>query len=287
MQKIDSSGAMLWGNNGRPLVRREGYQTSPTMVPGFEEGFMAAWMDDRGDASYNIYLQRINSVGNHAYAGGGMQITRGTEHQRFPVLKKNDMGEAILIWSDERYGRKHSKLYGVDFDPVKGHQGPSGGFRISSTPGRQTQPKLRILPNRDLLVTWLDQRNQAKKGFELYCQRLKWPHYKPVWRGLGVKLGEYLQDKNPYSGMLNGQNAYFAWTQQIREGKPKLFWCLLDLKTGEAYSHRVVNSREVPQWQPMLFSLRRGKAAVIWKEKLEKSGSRLLMKPLQQESEAN
>ena len=104
VQRINSSGAAQWTDNGTPVCTAATYQEIESMIADGNGGAIVAWADERSEESIDIYAQRINSDGTVLWAVDGTVVCNASNDQ-YGISMATDMSDgAIVAWSDERSG---------------------------------------------------------------------------------------------------------------------------------------------------------------------------------------
>lgn len=210
VQRLNHLGVAMWGENGKPLTREEGLQSSPTLVPDGDGGAIIAWMDDRSGFA-NIFMQHLNSYGIQEWEAGGRRINSVSCHQRSPQLERNFRGDIYLAWEDGCAGDGNEKIM-ISLMTASGIKlwGESGKF-ASRTYGRQTKPRLRVDADGNAFVTWLDERSGNPEDLKMYSQKFNIGG-DPLWYTDGVPIGKQMAMNNDFEMILNpGGYSYFFW----------------------------------------------------------------------------
>jgi hypothetical protein len=158
-QKVNASGVTEWGANGLVVCSADECQLYPTMISDGEGGAIIGWADDRitGNGDYDIYAQRISSVGTPLWSTNGVAICDADNWQSYVTLTSDLEHGAYFFWSDTRTGstglyEQHLNSNGISQQHSNGqmiHYGISGdAFRPKMVP---------TVPGK-ILVAWLDSR---------------------------------------------------------------------------------------------------------------------------------
>ena len=102
-QRVDASGAPVWGFNGVGVCMAAADQGWPTVVSDGSGGAVVAWHDSRGGPEADVYAQRVNANGSFAWTSDGVRISGATGGQTFPQLVADGSGGAIVAWNDFRW----------------------------------------------------------------------------------------------------------------------------------------------------------------------------------------
>jgi hypothetical protein len=102
-QRMDSSGAIIWGKDGLAVCAAPLTQYSPQLVGG-EWGTIVAWEDYRNGKNYAIYAQKILLSGDAVWEKDGVTVCSQIDGERNPQVAPNGRGGAVIAWEDYRGG---------------------------------------------------------------------------------------------------------------------------------------------------------------------------------------
>ncbi len=145
-QRVDFTGSTLWIVNGVAICTAVNWQESPTLVSDGSGGAIITWQDDRNDTTSNfgnwdIYTQRVNSMGSTLWTLNGVAICTGAYSQENPTLVSNGSGGAIVTWQDLRNG--------IDWD-IYAQSVDSSGIAGPIPPFFSTLPALKLFSNQSI-----------------------------------------------------------------------------------------------------------------------------------------
>ena len=109
VQKMDSSGNLLWTSNGVQVSNNQAEQISVRMSPDQSGGAYFTWVDNRfspddSNKGSDIYAQHIDIDGSTTFGLDGIEIDVDQGVQGLPLIKTNSLGDAYIIWSDQKSG---------------------------------------------------------------------------------------------------------------------------------------------------------------------------------------
>ncbi|MBI4546468.1 MAG: T9SS type A sorting domain-containing protein [Ignavibacteriae bacterium] len=111
VQRVDSSGNLLWGATGVRVSISETNQDQQAIVPDGEGGCIVAWVDTMGD----LRINRIDSLGTRLWGDSGRYVWNSPER---PLMISDGQKGVIMIFGASRIQR---------FDALgNGLWGPSG-----------------------------------------------------------------------------------------------------------------------------------------------------------------
>jgi hypothetical protein len=106
-QRIDPSGARLWGAGGMLMGAGSGYRYVESIAPDGAGGALVSWNDsgaDPSDDQSDIYLQRVTSAGgiSGGWPANGLAVCTATDQQFGSRVVPDGSGGAIVAWNDFR-----------------------------------------------------------------------------------------------------------------------------------------------------------------------------------------
>ncbi|MFX1502983.1 MAG: hypothetical protein ACFFDH_18630, partial [Promethearchaeota archaeon] len=103
-QHIDLDGDMQFVINGKVICEEDDNQQWPQICSDGGGGAIITWHDKRNLVDFDIYAQRINSIGNLQWNNDGIVICDEDEDQSYTVISSDGFGGAIIAWTDVRDG---------------------------------------------------------------------------------------------------------------------------------------------------------------------------------------
>lgn len=155
VQKLDSSGRVLWGVNGIFLCDDTTRYTVKQVVTDGAGGALALILKD----SAEILVQRINDAGMPQWPQPGVVIASGLVGRGDPVMTSDGVGGAIVTWSDKRNG--NADIFAQRISRSGQTPWKVNGLTISNAAGDQTQPQIVTDMRYGAILAWLDGRNPA------------------------------------------------------------------------------------------------------------------------------
>lgn len=127
-QRLDSTGALRWKENGVGVCTHEEDQWRPAIMPDGESGVIVAWQDMRNDYR-DIYAQKIDANGVVQWPENGVAVTTAVEPQVWPRIVTDGGGGAIVVWIDMRKDDYSADIYAmrIDRNGVLGNDGQRTG----------------------------------------------------------------------------------------------------------------------------------------------------------------
>ena len=105
MQRINSTGDVLWAQDGIAVCTAFESQSVTQLLKDGNGGAYILWFDDRGFyfADFDIYIQLIDNSGAIQWTPNGTAITKLVSIQWYPRFI-SDQGQIIIVWQDFRSG---------------------------------------------------------------------------------------------------------------------------------------------------------------------------------------
>jgi len=88
-----------WAAHGVAVCTFPGSQLSPAITGDGAGGAVVVWEDLRSGNS-DVYLQKLDELGQSVYALGGIPIITATGNQKAPVVMSDGTGGAYVAWED-------------------------------------------------------------------------------------------------------------------------------------------------------------------------------------------
>ena len=142
-------------------------QKNPAIVSDGVGGAIITWEDFR-NGNYDIYAQRISSLGEILWINNGVKISTADLDQNNPVIISDGEGGAIIAWDDFR--NSNNDIYAQRINSHGEVQWKPDGIAISTAIRNQFNP---IMVSDELggaIILWLDNRND--NNYDFYAQRI-------------------------------------------------------------------------------------------------------------------
>ena len=174
-QRLDASGAALWGANGRLIVSVPYDQRTPRLGADGLGGIVVAWSDNRNQTSKpDIYAQKLDGSGVQQWAAHDAAVCTAVGWQGRVRLARGDAGATIVTWTDNRGDPSNATYYYDIYAQMLDTQGSTqwepNGTAVSTAPG--TQRLQQTVPDGagGAYVVWEDNRNSG--DWDVYAQRM-------------------------------------------------------------------------------------------------------------------
>ena len=101
VDKISPNGISSWLQNGVLLSASIFNKLNPNICSDGNGGAIVAWQDSTIN-DWDIYSQKINSIGQIQWTSGGMVVSSAIEIQSHPKNIPDGSGGSIYVWQDKR-----------------------------------------------------------------------------------------------------------------------------------------------------------------------------------------
>ena len=170
-QRIDSTGTILWANNGVPVVTAPGSQSAQDMLStSSTNGLLITWKDKRNLTDFDIYAQKLSPAGVTQWAANGVPVTTAAYDQLNPNMVTDNAGGTIIVWQDSS---------SLDMDVISQRINANGtalwatnGVPVSTAAGHQIGPKSVSDGHGGCIYAWEDKRDVLITDTDLYIHHL-------------------------------------------------------------------------------------------------------------------
>ncbi len=166
-QRVAANGSVEWTSDGVALSTAPGEQAYPTIVSDGVGGAIATWRDYSSAIDYDIYAQRVNSLGAIQWTVNGVPVCVAPDNQYDPTIASDAAGGAIITWYDYRSGE--SNVYARRILPNGSPQWLADGVALCTASGSQIVPVIAPDGSGGAIVTWYDSRGG---DYDIYAQRV-------------------------------------------------------------------------------------------------------------------
>lgn len=165
-QRVDASGASLWGTDGALVCGFPGGQSYPILLADGAGGAFLVWGDARS-GSLDIYAQHLDAAGAATWTGGGEPVCTEPGDQFMPAAVLDGAGGIVLVWSDAR--GVDADLYAQRLDASGSRMWPLAGVPLSLAPGHQSGAALVTDGAGGAIAVWDDARGL---GSDIYARHV-------------------------------------------------------------------------------------------------------------------
>ncbi len=165
-------GKVYWRFNGVPLCLASGLQGIPHTTTDSAHGLIAIWANCRSSSTgCDIYAQRIGMNGDVLWQVDGVPVSTAPDDQLGPRIASDDVGGALVAWSDFRNGTNYS-VYAQRLDSLGNHVWISDGITVAI--GILNQTVWDLVPDTlgGAFVIWEEWQGYPATDVNLFAQRI-------------------------------------------------------------------------------------------------------------------
>ncbi|MBC7410886.1 MAG: T9SS type A sorting domain-containing protein [Bacteroidia bacterium] len=220
-QKIDSSGNVLWANNGLAVVTKTTTQKNPKIITDNAGGAIIVW-EDSVNLYYDIYAQRLNSAGVAQWPAGGVAICDAANLQLNPKIEIDALGGAIITWQDKRNGGDYD-IFAQRVNANGVTQWTTNGIVVALELKTQHNPRIEPDGANGAYIAWEDKRSSI--DYDIYAQHIN-SSGGATWASNGVLVCGATGNQSGTDLKFLGANIILAWKDN-RSGSNQIFTQLL------------------------------------------------------------
>ncbi len=162
---------IAWSNSpyeNTPVCTAQNNQELPCLASDGFGGAVIAWQDYRG-GNYDIYAQRLDSIGTRQWKVDGIGICTAAGDQKNVQVVSDGSGGAIIVWQDKRDGSDYD-IYAQRVNGAGQIIWTAGGAAICTAAGDQENPRLIADGSGGTIIAWQDKRSGS--DWDIYARRI-------------------------------------------------------------------------------------------------------------------
>jgi hypothetical protein len=187
VQRVGPTGILKWGNTAKLACTTSGTQTNPKIDPDSASGgCIVAWTDKRNGLDYDIYAQRMDSLGNLLWGNSAAAVCTAAGNQSaVDIFSNPKTGGVIFTWKDLRNGATYD-IYAQKLNTSGVGQWVTNGIAVCNAANDQLNPNITGDANGGAVIVWQDIRTGP--NYDVYAQRIT-KNGAIVWTANGVPVG--------------------------------------------------------------------------------------------------
>jgi hypothetical protein len=170
-QRVNTAGVVQWLANGVAVSATTFDQVAEQIVSDGNGGAIIAWTDSRSGGSFDIYAQRINSLGAAQWAANGVVVCNATLNQNDVKVAADGNSGAVIAWTDARNGA-NTDIYAQRVNSAGGMRWAANGVAVCTLANDQKLPAITSDGSGGAIVVWQDLRPLGPSGYHIYAQRI-------------------------------------------------------------------------------------------------------------------
>jgi hypothetical protein len=170
-QRIANNGAMLWAEQGTPIVRLPGNQVENAIVKDATGGAVIVWTDSRKQSEdTDIYAQKITPQGNLLWDTNGVAVAATEEYQTHPAVVADDAGGVLVTWQDFFRSGDGWNVYAQHIEANSQPTWEQDGIAVCIADGHQVGPAIISDGSDGAIIVWQDGRTAIYNN--LFAQQI-------------------------------------------------------------------------------------------------------------------
>lgn len=166
-QRINSLGYNVWTAQGIGVCTTTADQANPSTVEDGNGGVIIAW-DDSTNGDRDIYIQKLDSLGNPQWALNGIPIVIKPSKQKNVKIISDENGGAIAVWEDSLAGFWDIYAQRISTNGVA--MWTTGGVPVCAATMNQKNARLVSDGAGGAYIAWQDKRGGI--DYDIYAQHL-------------------------------------------------------------------------------------------------------------------
>lgn len=222
-----------WTIDGVGVSVATGDQAIPAITRDATGGWFVTWADRRGP-DWDIYAQRMNAGGAAQWTANGVAVCNSAQDQSDPQIVLDDVGGAIIVWSDRRSGAQD--LYAQHIQSNGTVSWIANGVAVCTAANNQWYPRIVSDGAGGAIITWVDYRAGTINNTDVYAQRINSAGV-AQWTTNGVAICTQPDTQFPPTIATDGNGgAIITWHSAVTP-----------VDVGDIYAQRI-NAAGAVQW---------------------------------------
>ena len=254
------STADTWAPNGIAICTENYNQWYSQICSDGAGGAIITWEDERSGLKGDIYVQKVNSIGDVQWVDDGVAICTENNTRGSPQICSDEDGGAIITWNDKRNGLNYD-IYAQKINSTGNLIWNANGTEICTANETQSVPQICSDAAGGVIITWMDKRNGL--NYDIYAQKIN-STGDVVWNANGTEIctegGDQIFPKICSDGaggaIITWEDSRGIYTQRINS-TGDVQW----MANGAA-----ICTANNTQWQPQICSDGVGGAIITWSD---------------------
>lgn len=206
-QLIDTSGNILWTNNGVPVISKTSTQNDGKVIMSTTGNIYVVYQDSSA-GNWDIYAQKLNSSGVQQWGSNGAVVCNAGYDQKNARLELAPTGGIYIVWQDKRNGANYD-IYCQKLDEtgVRQWNVAGNGNWVCSIAGTQSNPKIEPFGT-GFITAWQD--NRTGGGYDIYAQYID-ANGIAQWTSNGKAICTALDNQSALDIRSTGNAAFIVW----------------------------------------------------------------------------
>jgi hypothetical protein len=219
-RRVNAAGVPQWVANGVAICTSAGNQLNPTIASDGSGGAFVTWFDFRSGADYDIYAQRVNSLGAPQWTANGIGVCVLAANQDDSKIVSDGAGGAIVTWADLRSTADYD-IYAQRVNGAGAAYWPANGVALCTALNHQVAPAIASDGAGGAIVAWYDYRSSYANA-DIYARRVS-AGGEVMWTTDGVALCTAAEHQYYVEIASDGFGGAIATWQDYRGGYPDIY----------------------------------------------------------------
>ncbi|MDI9341821.1 MAG: T9SS type A sorting domain-containing protein [Sediminibacterium sp.] len=211
VQRINSSGNVLWAANGIAVCNAVNTQSYPKLRGDGAGGIIIAWQDKRNALDTDLYAQRVDANGNTVWQANGLPVCVAADNQEELDMTNEGLANGVIVsWTDHRsIISNNSDVYIQKIDLAGTPQWPLNGVALTSSLLDQKNSNVVGDGSGGAIVVWQD--SVAGNQWDIRTQRVN-TNGVPQWALNGIPVCNQISSQTQPGSISNGAGGcIYAW----------------------------------------------------------------------------
>jgi hypothetical protein len=164
---VDELGRAQWAVNGIEIGASDYSVNRPRIVADGSGGAIFVWEDYYDYAAYDLYAQRVDSLGNIFWDGSGVAVCTAAGDQEWSAICSDGAEGCIIAWTDERTS-SNSDIYAQRINAAGNPVWAADGIEICTADSIQQEVQIIADGSGGAIIVWVDYRTEG----DLYAQKV-------------------------------------------------------------------------------------------------------------------
>ena len=263
-QRVNSSGVMLWTENGVSVCNQAATQRRPRLIGDGKGGAFITWYDNRA-GNYDIYTQRVGPDGVMQWTTNGVATCTMATDQLKPEICSDEADGVIVTWYDYRsavdfniYAQRHNSLGGIMW-------AVDGVVINNNVAYDQIDPVIVSDGLGGAVISWTDFRTGTTA--DIYAQHVSYSGAM-LWTATGVTICTAAENQIKSQITSDGKGGAFITWEDYRAGNADIYVQRIASAAALNWSAEglAINTFENNQLNPMILSDGNYGAFVVWQD---------------------
>ncbi len=262
-QLIDTSGNILWTNNGVPVISKTSTQNDGKVIMSTTGNIYVVYQDSSA-GNWDIYAQKLNSSGVQQWGSNGAVVCNAGYDQKNARLELAPTGGIYIVWQDKRNGANYD-IYCQKLDEtgVRQWNVAGNGNWVCSIAGTQSNPKIEPFGT-GFITAWQD--NRTGGGYDIYAQYID-ANGIAQWTSNGKAICTALDNQSALDIRSTGNAAFIVWKDFRNTFNYDIYMQKIDLSGNTLWANNgiVVSNAIYDQINPNI-DTDNTNAYVVWQD---------------------